>query len=218
MYLPAHFAETRPEILLSVMATHPLAHLVVYGEGGLTADPVPLLHAPDPAPLGRLRGHLARANPLWKAAGEEGVDVLVLFQGPGAYVSPNWYPSKKEDHRAVPTWNYVTVQARGRLRAVREAGWLRSLLAEMTAAHEAGLAEPWRLEEAPADFLERMLAAVVGIEIEVKELTGKWKLSQNQPPANRAGVMAGLERLGTAEALAVAGLMRRREAGGGGPA
>lgn len=217
MYLPAHFAETRPEVLRRFMATHPLAHLIVHGEGGLTADPVPLLHAPDPAPLGRLRGHLARANPLWKAAGEEGVDVLVLFQGPSAYVSPNWYPSKRENHKAVPTWNYVTVQARGRLRAVDEAAWLRALLAELTAAHEAGFAEPWRLADAPADFLERMLAAVVGIEIEVTELTGKWKLSQNQPPANRVGVIAALEGLGTAQALVVAGLMRQREAEGTAP-
>ena len=213
MYLPAHFAETRPEVLRDFMRVHPLATIVMHGPAGLAADPVPVIHSADPPPFGRLRGHVARANPLWQEAGG-GIDVLVLFQGPGAYVSPNWYPSKRQNRKAVPTWNYLTVQARGRLRAVDDPAWLRGLLDELTAVHEADFAAPWRLDEAPADYLERMLAAIVGIEIDIAEIVGKWKLSQNQPPANRAGVLAGLEAAGSPEALAMAATMRRRETGG----
>lgn len=213
MYLPAHFAETRPDVLQDFMRAHPLATVVIHGRSGLAADPVPLIHSADPPPRGRLRGHVARANPLWREAGD-GIDALVLFQGPGAYVSPNWYPSKREHHKAVPTWNYATVQAWGRLRAVDDRAWLHGLLRDLTSVHEGGFREPWRLEEAPPDYLDRMLAAVVGIEIEVTELAGKWKLSQNQPPANRAGVLTGLETAGHPDALAMAAMMRRREAQG----
>jgi transcriptional regulator len=209
VYLPAHFAEQRPEVLQALLRSQPLATLVTVGSGGLTADHIPLLYAPgsDPAAPGILRGHVARANPLWREHTPE-VEVLAIFQGPQHYVSPGWYPSKAEHGKVVPTWNYCTVHAHGRLRLHHDAGWLRSLVGELTARHEAGLARPWAVEDAPADYLEKMLAQIVGIEIELSRLTGKWKTSQNQPAANRAGVIAGLDASQDAQARAMADLVR----------
>jgi transcriptional regulator len=148
--------------------------------------------------------HVARANPVWRQARQD-VDVLVVFQGPQAYISPNWYPSKAQTHREVPTWNYVTVQARGRLQVRDDPVWLRGLLSRLTAVHEADQPVPWSLADAPADAIDRMLRAVVGIEIELTALQGKWKVSQNKPAADRAGVVQGLgQRAGDAAAAMAA--------------
>jgi len=190
MYLPAHFEETRVDVLHRLVHTDPLGLLVTHGDAGLQANSVPLLIDPEPAPFGTLRAHVARANPVWRDAHER--DVLVVFQGPQAYVSPNWYPSKAEHGKVVPTWNYVMVQARGRLRAIEDTAWLRSFVTRLTATHEAAQARPWQVTDAPPDFIETMLRAIVGIEIELTALTGKWKVSQNRSAADRAGTAAGL--------------------------
>jgi len=194
MYLPTHFDERRPALLHGLVRREPLGLLITHGPGGLQANPVPFLLDPDAGPHGTLRAHVARANPVWREAG--GTDVLVVFQGPQAYVSPNWYPSKAEHAKVVPTWNYVTVQARGPLRTIEDPGWLRAFLTTLTATHEAPQPRPWTLDEAPADYLEKMFGAIVGLEIELAApLVGKWKVSQNRPAADRAGTVAGLAAL-----------------------
>ena len=197
MYLPAHFEEKRPEVLHALLRTHPLGLLITQGTGGeLAANSVPFVLDADPAGgPGILRAHVARANPLWREARGD-VDSLVVFQGPQAYISPSFYPSKAEHGKVVPTWNYVMVQARGRLRAVDDAPWLRAFVTRLTDRHEAPRATPWAVTDAPEDFVATMLRAIVGIELVLTELTGKWKVSQNRSAADRAGVARGLADAG----------------------
>ncbi|MCD0502748.1 FMN-binding negative transcriptional regulator [Bordetella petrii] len=196
MYLPRHFEESRPEVLHALMRARPLATLVATdGAGGFDANHIPLHLDASAGPQGVLRGHVARANPLWRAVGS-GAPALAIFQGDDAYISPSWYPSKREHGKAVPTWNYAVVHARGTLRAVDDANWLRQLLDTLTTEHEAGFAQPWSVADAPADFIEKMVAAVVGIELHIEQLSGKWKVSQNQPAPNRAGAAQGLREHG----------------------
>jgi transcriptional regulator len=187
MYLPSHFAQEDPAALQALMRKHPLATLVHAGAGVLSADLLPLAYD---AATNTLRGHVARANPLWREAA--GLPVLALFHGPQAYVSPSWYASKAVHHKVVPTWNYAVVQAHGRLEAIDDASWLRELVGSLTESQEAAQAAPWRVEDAPADFVQQMLRAIVGIQIAVDRLEGKWKMSQNRDLADRDGVIAGL--------------------------
>lgn len=209
MYLPAHFAVDDAGTLHDLIRSHPLATLITESPDGPVADHIPLRLADDGA---HLSGHVARANPLWKTHPAEH-PVLAIFHGPDAYVSPNWYPSKREHGKAVPTWNYVAVHVRGRLRIIDDPAWLRAELARLVDAHEAPLPEPWRLADAPADYLDKMFAAVVGIELSIVSIQGKWKLSQNQPAANRDGVIAGLRTGGAAGGEDVAALMEARREG-----
>lgn len=204
MYLPAHFEQRDPALLQGLMRAHPLATLVTLQGGEPAADAVPLHFD---AATQTLRGHVARANPLWQAA--DGQRVLVVFQGPQAYVTPNWYPSKAATHKVVPTWNYTLVQARGVLRAVPDAPWLHALVSELTQTHEAAQPRPWAVSDAPDDYVQAMLRAIVGIEIAVDSLVGKWKVSQNRSEADRLGVADGLQASGgTAEMRAMAALVR----------
>jgi transcriptional regulator len=189
MYLPKHFEQDDPAALAALMHDHPLATLVVATPDGPTADLLPLEFHPAIGPRGTLRGHVARANPLWRHAG---VAALAVFQGPQAYVSPNWYPSKREHGKAVPTWNYTMVQARGALRAVDDAPWLRALVGRLTERHESTQPAPWAVSDAPDDYVQQMLRAIVGIEIELTSLLGKWKVSQNRSQADRQGVAQAL--------------------------
>lgn len=205
MYLPAHFEESRSEVLHALLRAQPFATLVTQGADGVTADHLPLHLEPGVGPCGALQGHVARANPLWQQAADS--EVLAIFHGPQAYVTPSWYPGKREHGKAVPTWNYVVAHARGRLRVIDDAAWLRRQVEALVARHEAGFAEPWQIADAPPDYIDRMLTAIVGIEIVITSLVGKWKISQNQPAANRAGVVAGLRERGTADALAMAELV-----------
>ena len=205
MYLPKHFAEERLDVLHAALAAHPLGLLVTHGAGGLDANPVPFMVDAGRGPFGTLRAHVARANPVWNEAGSE---VLVMFQGPQAYVSPGWYASKAEHGKVVPTWNYIVVQARGVLRAVDDAAWLRELVGTLTDRHEARFDKPWQVGDAPDDFIAATLRAIVGIEIELTALVGKWKVSQNRPAADREGVVRGLEGLGDAGAGAMAQAVR----------
>jgi transcriptional regulator len=218
MYQPAHFIEQDAEALLAVMQAAPLATLIRAG-AALEADLLPL--EVDRVDGGwRLVGHVARANPLWREA--DGAEVLVLFHGAQAYVSPNWYPSKAQHGKMVPTWNYSVVQARGRLRAIDDPAWLRSFLTRLTDRHESARAMPWHVSDAPADYIAATLRGIVGIEIEVSALEGKFKLSQNRSAEDRTGIVLGLEsdaalqRQPEADALAQAmqaAEQRRREAG-----
>ena len=209
MYLPPHFREDRPEVQLGLIAAHPLGLLVSHGEDGLLADPLPFLHEPEPAPSGRLRAHMARANPHWRRLAGEGCDVLVVFQGPQAYVTPSWYAAKREHGKVVPTWNYLTVQVRGRAVVTDATDWLAGQTAALTDRMEAGRDEPWAVTDAPEPFVASQLKAIVGLEIRIERIVGKWKASQNRAPADRAGVREGLAQAG-AEAAAMAEAMRER--------
>lgn len=196
MYTPKHFEETRAEVLHELIRAQPLGLLVTMSDAGLQANPIPFILDADPAGgPGILRAHVARANPLWRDTRAD-VESLVVFQGPQAYISPGWYPSKREHGKAVPTWNYIAVQARGTLRAIDDAAWLREFVTRLTTRHEAAQAEPWAVTDAPPDFVDTMLRAIVGIELTLTALTGKWKVSQNRPAADRAGVAAGLRATG----------------------
>jgi len=191
MYLPAHFEENRRDVLDALIAAQPLGALVTHGPHGLDANHLPFEHDPARGPLGTLRAHVARANPLWREAADA-PDALVIFQGPAAYVSPNWYPGKHETHRQVPTWNYIVVHAHGRIVVRDDEAFVRGLVARLTRKMEAGEPVPWKMGDAPPDYLAQMLAAIVGLEIEVTKLTGKWKLSQNKPAADILGAADAL--------------------------
>lgn len=209
MYQPNHFEENRPEVLRAVVRQHPLALLVTLSDTGLQADPVPLLWREDAQGQVVLAGHVARANPLWQRTRLD-TDVLTVFQGPQHYISPGWYATKAAHGRVVPTWNYVTVQARGPLRVVQDAAWLRQLVQDLTAQQEAPMPQPWQVADAPTDYIDKMLAAVVGIEITVTQWSGKWKTSQNQPPENQHSLAQALDVQGSQTAAAMAALVRER--------
>ena len=205
MYLPKHFAEDDVAEMHALMRAHPLATLVSHGPDGLDANHIPLLLA-DAAPCGKLQGHVARANPLWKPGRVAG-EVLVVFQGDECYISPSGYATKAEHGKVVPTWNYVAVHAYGDLRVIDDPDWILAQVSALTAANESALPQPWRVTDAPADYIEKMLGAIVGIEITITRLLGKWKVSQNQPAVNRASLIAALERTGDP----MAGLIRARQ-------
>jgi len=211
MFLPKHFEETRVEVLHGLVRAHPLGALVTLGAGGLEANHIPFEIDSDPAPFGTLRGHVARANPVWREL-SRGADALAIFQGPATYVSPSWYPTKQEGGKVVPTWNYAVVHAYGPLRAVDDPAWLRAFVERLTNRHESGRTAPWHVTDAPADYVDKMVTAIVGIELPVIRLVGKWKTSQNRVARDRAGVVAGLEQDGGDAARAMAALVR--ETGG----
>lgn len=206
MYQPAQFIEDRPQVLQQLMHDHPFAALVMSGQDGLNADHLPFEFDPEPAPCGTLRAHVARSNPLWKQA--NGTESLVIFQGPQTYISPGWYPTKQDNGRAVPTWNYMVVHAYGAVRAVEDKDWIKGLLGRLSAHHEAGRAQPWSLEEAPPDYIDKLLDVIVGIEIPLTRVIGKWKVSQNQPMVNRVGVEQELREQGGDQSLAMAQAVR----------
>jgi len=185
MYVPDHFREDRPDVLQDAMQRIGFATLVTQG---LEANHLPMLLQD-----GMLRGHVARANPVWKAGAGE---ALAIFLGPHAYVSPSWYPSKAETGKAVPTWNYLTVHAQGAIRWIQDADWLRAHVGALSAAHETGRENPWAITDAPAGYVDGLLRAIVGFELTIAKLEGKWKLSQNRDAADRAGVREGLLRDG----------------------
>jgi transcriptional regulator len=191
MYSPAAFRVDDLAQLHGQIATTPLATLVTAGALGLLASHLPLSLDPAAGERGTLYGHFARANPQWRdlAAGAE---ALVIFSGPSAYVSPGYYPSKARDPRAVPTWNYVTVHAWGHVEVFDEPARLRQLVGRLSDHHERGQAQPWSLDDAPADYLDGLLRAIVGFALPIERIAGKWKLSQNQPAENHAGVRAAL--------------------------
>ena len=205
MYVPKHFAENAIAEMHTLMRANPLATLVTHGPDGLNANHVPLLLA-DAEPHGKLQGHVARTNPLWQPGCVAG-EVLVVFQGDESYISPSGYATKAEHGKVVPTWNYVAVHAYGELRIIDDPDWIFGQISALTATHEAALPQPWAVTDAPADYIDRMLGAIVGIEITITRLLGKWKVSQNQPAENRASLIAALEKAGDP----MAGLIRARQ-------
>jgi transcriptional regulator len=193
--VPEQFAERDPARLAALVDAHPLGMWVVLADGALTINHVPFLLDRAAGPHGTLRGHVARANPVWQSLARASASAVV-FQGPDAYVTPSWYATKVEHGRVVPTWNYAVVHAHGAARAIEDREWLRELVAALTDRHEAGRAAPWRVTDAPADFVDGLFGAIVGVEITIERLVGKWKVSQNRPAADRAGVAAGLRAAG----------------------
>jgi transcriptional regulator len=204
MYMPAHFEENRPEVLHRLIAEQPFGALITNGPNGLDANHLPFEFDAQLAPGGGdakltstgsdtaaethgiLRAHVARANPVWQEVAAN-PEALVIFQGPAAYISPTWYPSKHETHRQVPTYNYMVVHAHGRIVVRDDEAFVRGLVSRLTRKMEAGEAVPWKLGDAPADYIAQMLGAIVGLEIEVTRLVGKWKLGQNKEAADRRG-------------------------------
>ena len=191
MYLPSHFNVTDVATLHALIRERPLATLVTLGSGGLEANHIPFVLDSSAVPFGVLRGHVARANPLWRECAPD-AEVLAIFHGPESYISPSWYASKADTGRVVPTWNYATVHAHGRLRVVEDAAWLRAQLEALTGHNEQRFASPWRVADAPRDYTSGLVKAIVGIEIPIARLEGKWKVSQNQPSPNIASVIEGL--------------------------
>lgn len=207
-YIPKHFEVTDIGALHGLIRRHPLGALVTMTDEGPDANHIPFLVSPEPAPFGTLHGHVARANPVWRDAHAD-TDALVIFQGDDRYISPTWYPTKHETRQAVPTWNYVIVHAHGRVRFIDDAAWLRRHLEALTHEHESGRSVPWAITDAPADYVEQMARALVGVEITVSRLSGKWKVSQNRSERDRRGVIEGLTEEGTPSALSMADLVRQ---------
>jgi transcriptional regulator len=207
MYIPPHFAETRPEELHRILRAHPLGMLCTAGPQGLDANHLPFHLDPSAGPHGTLIAHVARANPLWQAV-PSGSEVLVVFRGAEGYISPSWYPSKHEAHRAVPTWNYEVVHAHGTLTIHDDEKHVRGVVARLTRTHEAGEPRPWKMGDAPPDYLDAMLRAIVGIEVRITRLEGKRKLSQNREPRDREGTITALDERGRAP---LAQAMRRAD-------
>ena len=191
MYNPAPFEESRVPVLQTFMERHPFATVVAAVSGAVDALHVPLLVHPAAGPLGGLRGHIAKANRLWRELAD-GSEVLAVFRGADGYISPAWYPEKREHGRVVPTWDYEVVHARGNIHWIQDPAMLRALVSALTDQHEAGRSNAWSLNDAPEDYVAGMLKAIVGFEVQITGLTGKMKLSQNRSEADRAGVVSGL--------------------------
>ena len=212
MYVPASNAEHRPGLLFEYIEGHPLAALVTSSSAGVVATHLPLVLDRTRGPFGTLAGHIARANPQSTQA-REGDEALVIFSGDDAYVSPSYYPSKARDGKVVPTWNYVAVHAYGPIRFVSERGALRAHLETLTRRHEEGRPDAWSVSDAPASYIERMLGAIVGVEIEIARLEGKWKMSQNRSAEDIDGVIAGLGSSPDERERAVAEIVRASRRG-----
>ena len=205
MYLPNHFAESRPEEIRAFIDAHPLGALVVNGSSGLDANHIPFLADWTTGGAGTLLAHVARANTVWQEV-PSGSKVLVIFQTAGAYISPSWYPSKQETHQQVPTWNYQAVHVHGTLVVHDDAKFVRGVVGRLTREHEtrAGTQPPWKMSDAPPDFIERMIGAIVGIEIQIDHIVGKWKLGQNRSERDRLSAADALDVHGggdTADAM-----------------
>jgi transcriptional regulator len=206
MYVPAHFSEPSDEVMHALIRACPLGVLVVAGAGGLEANHIPFFLRVADGGQATLLGHVARANPVWRTAGAASA-ALVVFQGPAGYVSPSWYPSKRENGRVVPTWNYAAVHAQGTVTFHDDPRWTRRQMEWLTHQMEAGREHPWAIADAPAEYIDKLVANVVGVEVFVERLTGKWKVSQNQSDANRAGVVNGLKEAGGSAAAELARLV-----------
>ncbi|CAN7704138.1 FMN-binding negative transcriptional regulator [Paraburkholderia sp. SIMBA_054] len=198
MYVPAHFAETRKEVLHSRIVQHPFGTLITHGSSGLDANHIPFELAAEDGELGVLRAHVARANPVWQEVAN-GDEVLVVFHAGDAYISPNWYPSKHELHKQVPTWNYMVVHAHGRITILDDERYVRGVVGRLTRTHEASEPKPWKMGDAPKDYVDAMVKAIVGVQIEVTRLVGKSKLSQNKEARDIQGAAEALKSSGESQ-------------------
>ena len=208
MYIPAQFAEANPEVLRALIRTHPLGAWVTPTDPELLVNHLPFLLDSTRGERGVLMGHVARANPVWQQFSRIRPSV-VIFQGPQQYITPSWYPSKAEHGKMVPTWNYAVVHVHGIPQLREDRDWLLNHVTQLSAEHESREATPWRVDEAPAEFIEGLLRAIVGVEIPIERWEGKWKVSQNRTPADQAGVVTGLRTRGTEDAEAMARLVER---------
>lgn len=206
MYLKPQFEERRPDVLHGLIRAHPLATFVVSLQGDIVVDHMPFLVSADVGEHGMLTGHLPRANPLWRAI-DRNTRAVAVFHGPQSYISPSWYPSKRANGQVVPTWNYAVVHAHGCPRVIDDANWLLTHLRELTDAQESKRAAPWKLADAPREFTALMLRHIVGIELPIDAVVGKWKVSQNRPAPDRLGVAEGLRSAGDDTSLAMAALV-----------
>ena len=210
MYVPSEFNEDRVEVLHQAMRDIAFGTLVTLGADGLIASHIPLLLEDEPAPLGTITGHLARANPQARPPAPDS-EALAIFLGPHAYVTPSWYPTRAETGKVVPTWNYVAIHAHGRLRFIDDLGHTIAHLTKLTERREEKRAAPWAVSDAPADYIRGMARAVIGFELPIARLQGKWKMSQNRREEDRHGVIAGLEAQGDPQSAAIAAIMAARE-------
>jgi transcriptional regulator len=206
MYTPDAFKETRTEVLHELVREFPLATLVMPNLGDVVINHLPMVLRPDAATNGTLVGHVPKTNAVWKLMNGE-TRAAAIFQGANAYITPSWYPSKHEHGRAVPTWNYAVVHVRGTPRAIDDSRWVLTHLEELTNTLESSQALPWKVSDAPQDFTDRMVNQLVGIEMPIDAIEGKWKASQNRPHADQIGVVAGLKSRGDGESLAMAELV-----------
>jgi transcriptional regulator len=209
MYIPQAFEERSVPVMHALMESHPFAAVVTAGITGLIATHIPLVLDSDGSELGVLRGHVARANSHWRET-QAYAEALVIFSGPEHYISPSWYAAKQEDGRVVPTWNYAVVHAYGPLTVHQDPAWLLRHLNSLVNQHEAVFEKPWKVSDAPPDYVAAQLKAIVGIEIPIRRLEGKWKASQNRSERDRNGVADGLGELNTPESLAMKALVDRR--------
>jgi transcriptional regulator len=192
MYQPNHFREDRLDVQHQLICAHPFGLLISMGSDGLEADGLPFMLHGTEGRLGVLRAHLARANGHWRTLNEQ--KVLIVFQGPAAYISPSHYKTKQDTGKVVPTWNYAMVQVRGAARVIEESEWLSQQVNALTGSHERLQPKPWAVSDAPAAYIEGQLRGIVGIEITIESIDGKWKMSQNRSAADRSGVVQGLSR------------------------
>lgn len=209
MYLQPQFEEARTDVLQQLIRAHPLATFVTLMGSEIVVNHMPFLIATDVGEFGTLKGHIPRTNPVWSAF-HGGQEAVAVFQGPQSYITPSWYPSKCAHGRVVPTWNYAVVHVRGRPRIIEDANWLLAHLTELTDEHEFREAHPWKLSDAPEDFTQQMIARLVGIELPIGSITGKWKVSQNRPIDDRLAVATGLRSRGDDVSRAMADLVIER--------
>jgi transcriptional regulator len=209
LYIPPQFKEDRIPVLHDAMRQAGLATLVTMGDDGLEASHVPMLLDPEPAPFGTLHGHISKANGQWRRSRPD-VPALAVFLGPDAYISPSWYETKRQTGKVVPTWNYVAIHATGSLRFFDDPEQLLALVTRLTERQEGERSEPWAVGDAPADFIRAQLKGIVGFELSIARLEGKWKMSQNRPIADRTGAIEGLLHEGGTAGAAVASIIAER--------
>jgi len=206
MYIPKHNAETNIETLHALIHSHPLGAWVTIGENELLANHIPFFLDPSRGQFGTLIAHVARANPAWRLSSKT-IPSVVLFQGTETYITPSWYPSKQLHGKTVPTWNYVVVHAHGIPNIIEDKQWLLENINRLTNHQERNKTTPWKVSDAPSDYIERLLGAIVGLEIPITSLVGKWKVSQDKPESDRLGVVAGLSTLDDVQAKVMASLV-----------
>jgi transcriptional regulator len=211
MYVPKHFEERDITVLHSLIRSHPLGAWVTHGSESLVVNHLPFLVDSARGENGTLIGHVARANPVWHSFSKE-IASVVIFQGPQTYITPSWYPTKHAHGKAVPTWNYAVVHAYGVPRAIEDRDWLLEHVTKLSDLHESERAVPWSVSDAPSDYIDAMLKAIVGIEIPISTVVGKWKTSQNRPLPDKLGTIAGLNERGDASSKQMAALVQRHAA------
>jgi transcriptional regulator len=209
MYIPRANQETRVPVIHKLMEEEPFASLITMGATGLFASHIPMVLERDGTEFGRLKCHLSRANRQWRDFTPD-VEALAIFSGPQHYITPSWYREKQESGRVVPTWNYVVVHAYGYLRVIEDSDWLMAHLESLVTMHEAELPIPWKIQDAPTDYIESQIKGIVGLEIVIERLEGKWKVSQNRSEQDRTGVAKGLAELDTTGSLAMKALVDQR--------